>query len=146
MIAGQTHKSSINPQGAKDALFSSNRQPSQTEHHHKPDTPSFPLRWGAPAPTARPVLLYGSFSPPFFVCFLILFFSFLNITAKELYKMRTPFTPLFLTRPPPSKREPARTSSAQTLNPPFLIGNYLFACVPCWLFSFMAFLVLNVHI
>lgn len=44
MIAGQTHKSSINPQGAKDALFSSNRQPSQTEHHHKPDTPSFPLR------------------------------------------------------------------------------------------------------
>lgn len=33
MIAGQTHKSSINPKGAKDALFSSNRQPSQTDHH-----------------------------------------------------------------------------------------------------------------
>lgn len=104
MIAGQTHKSSINPQGAKDALFSSNRQPSQTEHHHKTYTPSFPLRC---APTVCPVLLYGSFSTPF-PCFLILL-SFLNITDKELYKIRTPFTPLFLTRPASSKIEPAWT-------------------------------------
>lgn len=40
MIAGQTHKSSINPQGVKEALFSSSRQTSQTEHHHKPRPPS----------------------------------------------------------------------------------------------------------
>lgn len=43
--------------------------------------------------------------------------------------MRTPFTPLFLTRPPPSKGsqpEPGDTaSSVQTVNPPFLIGNCL---------------------
>ena len=36
MIAEQTHKSSINPRGVKEALFSSRGQLSQTEHHHKP--------------------------------------------------------------------------------------------------------------
>lgn len=103
MIAGQTHKSSINPRGAKDALFSSSRQPSQTEHHHKPYTPAF-LRWRPLLPQS--VLSYFMVHFPLpFPSFLIRL-SFLNIVDKQLYKIRTPFTPLFLLLPQGTSQNP----------------------------------------
>lgn len=74
MIAEQTHKSSINPWGVKEALFSFSRQPSQTEHHHKPSflTSIFFLIFRACTHTL-------SHSPPFFPSFPTYLFLFLQI-------------------------------------------------------------------
>lgn len=57
MIAEQTHKSSINPRGVKEAMFSSSRQPSQTEHHHKPCPPTSPPSFSGSLPAAFASLL-----------------------------------------------------------------------------------------
>lgn len=74
MIAEQTHKSSINPRGVKEALFSFSRQPSQTEHHHKPSflASIFFLIFRACTHTL-------SHSPPFFPSFPTYLFLFLQI-------------------------------------------------------------------
>lgn len=86
MIAEQTHKSSINPWGVKEALFSSSRQTSQTELHYKPDPPasgpssSWSLQPFLPQPLHHSLWTFLFPTP----CdFNILHFGFLPCTAER---------------------------------------------------------------
>lgn len=96
MIAEQTHKSSINPWGLKEALFSSSRQPSQTEHHHKPYPPTSPpsFSW-----SLQP-LLAQSFShsllSPVLILYICFFFSFYTDSRCYIKQIHSASFPLFL--------------------------------------------------